>query len=340
MKFASKIGMVSLSLLSISVFAQDGNYTSLTFKNSVWSSSSYVGDLSDWVYFGDGKATVVEYRAPESSFSLIAAVRENEDGSNELESLVGATRIGNTFLKLETGGAEGQLFNPNKLEPLILPDDKTFQAEFNMLALGTQADNFPGVKYGIAWVNLIQPAEIEITYYSVSANAGFTNAPKWADSAVDSEFSNHIVGFWFDIDSLSSFMNGQGTFYSSPTISGNFIRGFALDWEVVAGVYFSEPSVDLEPVLKEAYGLNYEYVESTGLAWTTSYKLAYNLVYKADETMAVGLQLGVEGRAVQALSDIPEDKTVSSKDQAIGKIGIGDNSSYQWGPYVRLAVEF
>lgn len=327
-------------VFSHSIYAQDGNYTSLTLKKSVWSSSSYIGDLSDWVYFGDGSAKVIEYRAPESSFSFTAAIRENEDGSNELESLVGATRIGNAFIKLETGGAEGQLFNPDNLEPLILPENKTFQAQLNMFAIGTTSEKFPGLKYGFAWVNLIQPAEIELTYYTVSADAGFVGAPTWAESAVDPEFSNHIMGFWFDIDSLSSFMKGEGTFYSSPSINGRLITGFALDWELVWGLYFSEPSLDLDPVLKEAYGLNYEYVESTGLAWTNSYKLAYNIVYRADETLAFGMQIGIEGRAIQTLLEFPEDKTISSRDQVIGKIGIGDNDSYQWGPYVRFAMEF
>lgn len=341
MRSISKFLFIILLLMSANALSQDGDYTSITFKNSVWSSSSYIGDLSDWVYFGDGKATVVEYRAPESSFSLSAAIRENEDGSNEFESLVGATRIGNAFLKLETGGAEGQLFNPNKLEPLILPQEKTFQAELNMLALGWPSESQPGVKYGVAWLNLIQPAEIELTYYTVLADAGFEDAPTWAESAVDPEFSNHIVGFWLDIDSLSSFMEGKGTFYSKPTISGNFIRGFALDLEVIAGFYFSDPSLDLSPVLQEAYGLNYEYVESSGLGWATSYKLAYNLVYRIEKTLSFGIQLGVEGRAVQTgLFEIPEDKTISARDQVIGKIGIGDNDSYQWGPYIRLAMVF
>lgn len=169
------------------------------------------------------------------------------------------------------------------------------------------------MKYGFAWLNLVQPAEIELTYYSVLADAGIVGAPTWAESAVDPEFSNHILGFWFDIDSLTSFMNGHGTFYSSPTISGNFICGFALDWELVAGMYFSEPGLDLEPLLDEAYGLNYEYVESTGIAWMTSYKLACNLVYKANETLTFGLQLGVEGRAIQTLFEFPEDKTIETK---------------------------
>lgn len=342
MTYCAKLFVILLLLVvhALPAFAQSGNYTSLTFKKSVWTSSSYVGDLSDWVYFDEGNATVLEYRSPESSFSFSAAIRESEDGSNELESLVGATRLGDMFLKLETGGADGQLFNPDNNEPLILPDNKTFKSQLNMLAIGSNWSQGQGVKYGFAWVNLVQPAEIELTYYSVLADAGIVGAPTWAESAVDPEFSNHIVGFWFDIDSLSSFMNGEGTFYSSPTISGNFIRGFALDLEVVVGAYFSDPSLDLSPVLKEAYGLDYEYVESTGLAWTTSYKLAYNLVYRAQDSLAIGLQLGVEGRAVQTLFEIPEDKTISSKDQAIGKIGIGDNDSYQWGPYVRLAVEF
>lgn len=320
--------------------AQENSYTSLTFKKSVWTSSSYVGDLADWVYFDEGNARVIEYRAPESSFSISASIRESEDGGNELESLVGATRLGNTFIKLETGGASGQLFNPNKLEPLILPEDKEFEASLNMLAIGKAADKFPGVKYGAAWVHLTQPAQIDLTYYSVLASAGVVGAPKWAESAVDPEFSTHIVGFWFDVDSLSSFMQGQGTFYSNPTISGHFLRGLALDIEMVAGVYFSDPGTDFEPILKEAYGLNYKYVDSTGFAWTVSYKLAYNLVYKPKDDLALGLQVGVEGRALQTLLELTEDESVSTRDEVIGKIGIGDNSSYQWGPYVRLAMEF
>lgn len=340
MKTIFRLVFLGALLIPIQVNSQEGNYSSITFKNSVWSSSSYIGDLSDWVYFGDGKATVLEYRAPESSFSFTAAIRKAEDGGSELESLIGATEIGGAFIKVETGGAEGQLFNPDKTVPLILPEDKNFQAELNMFAIGTDSDHLPGVKYGFAWLNLVQPAQIELTYYSVLADAGIVGAPTWAESAVDPEFSNHILGAWLEIDSLTSFMNGQGTFYSSPTRSGNLIRGFALDMELVAGMYFSEPGLDLKPVLDEAYGLNYEYVESTGLAWMISYKFAYNLVYKATDALKFGLQLGVEGRAVQTLFEFPEDKTISSKDQVIGKIGIGDNDSYQWGPYVRLAMEF
>jgi len=323
-----------------SVYASDSSYTSLTWKNSVWSSGQYVGDLSEWVYFGKGKATVAEYRAPKSSFSFSTAFRENEDGSTELESIVGAVRIGNGYIKLETGGAEGQLYNPDPTNPLILPEDKTFQTQLNTLAIGWPWRAGSGVKYGLAWVNLVQPAEIDLTYYSVLADAGYVGAPTWAESAVDPEFSNHIVGYWLDIDSLSSFMNGQGTFYSSPTVTDSFIRGFALDIEAVVGYYFSNPGLDLEPILRDAYGLNYEYVESTGLAWNISYKLAYNLVYKLAESNSIGLQLGVEGRAIQVLMEFSEDQQVQSKDQAIGKIGIGDNASYQWGPYVRLAWEF
>ena len=105
MKFIfSKIIVLAL-VFSNDVHAQGGNYSSITFKNSVWSSNSYVGDLSDWVYFGDGKTKVVEYRAPESSFSISAAIRETEDGGNELESLVGATEIGSYFARCDGGRA-------------------------------------------------------------------------------------------------------------------------------------------------------------------------------------------------------------------------------------------
>ena len=326
-----------LLLVAFNVSAQKGSYTSITFKKSVWSGHSYVGDLGDWVHFHDGNAKVVEYRAPESSFSFSASIRDAEDGSSELESIVGAGRLGNMFLKLETGGADGQIFNPNKQERLLLPEEKTFTTKWNMLAIGTNWLKDTGVKYGMAWIHLTQPAEIDLIYHTVLPGAG---GRVWADSTIDPEYSTHIVGGWFDIDSLNSFMSGQSTLYSNPTISGNFIRGFALDWEMVFGVYFSDPGTDLEPIIKETYGLNYESVESSGIGWSTTYKLAYNFVYRAQEDLAVGLQMGIEGRALQTIMEFPEDKTVERQDQVIGKIGIGDNSSYQWGPYVRLAMVF
>jgi len=342
MKSISRLFM-ALTLLTwsaTSAFSEEGSYTSITLKKSVWSGSSYVGDLSEWVHFHDGNAKVVEYRAPESSFSFSASMRETEDGGNELESLVGATRLGDMFLKLETGGADGQLHNANPDQPVLMPTTKTFTTQFNMLAIGKEWRQDTGVKYGMAWIHLIQPAEIDLTYHSISPGSGSYYSPTWARSTIDPEFSTHIVGGWFDIDSLNSFMKGQGTLYSSPTISGNFIRGFALDWEMVFGLYFSDPGTDLAPTLKEAYGLDYEQVDSTGIGWANTYKIAYNLVYRAQEDLAFGFQMGIEGRALQTIIEFPEDKTVERRDQAIGKIGIGDNSSYQWGPYVRLAMVF
>ena len=80
MKTIFRLVFLGALLIPLQVNSQEGNYSSITFKNSVWSSSSYIGDLSDWVYFGDGKATVLEYRAPESSFSFTAAIRKAEDG--------------------------------------------------------------------------------------------------------------------------------------------------------------------------------------------------------------------------------------------------------------------
>lgn len=328
-------------LVSNQAVSQDGNYTSITFKKSVWSGSSYVGDLSDWVHFHDGNATVVEYRAPESSFSFSAAIREAEDGSNELESLVGATEIGGAYLKIETGGADGQIYNDDPFEPVLMPETQKFTTQLDIVALGTQWKNDTGIKYGMAWVHLKQPAEIDLTYYSIFPDSGGGSfAPSFAHSAIDPEFSTHIIGAWADVDSLNSFMKGQSTIYSSPTISGNFIRGLALDVEIVAGLYFSNPGADLETAIKEKYGLDYEYVDSSGLAWTVSYKLAYNLVYRSQEKLAFGIQIGLEGRALQTLFEIPEDKTVARRDQVIGKIGIGDNDSYQWGPYLRLAMVY
>ncbi len=333
--------LLALSCASVgtSVWANEPSYTSITYKQSVWSSSGYVGDLSDWVYFGKGTATVFEYRAPESSFSFTAAVRKNEDGSSELESLVGATRLADTYIKLETGGASGQLFNPNPLEPLIMPKDKTFNSQLNILALGKDT-HLAGVKHGMAWVNLVQPAQIDLTYYSVLASAGFTGAPKWADSAIDAEFSNHLLGYWIEVDSLSQFMKGRDSIMSSATKDGNAISGFALDMEIIAGYYFGQSGTDLDSLLEEAYGLNYRYVESQGLGWYVSYKLSYNYAYQFFSDYAAGIQLGIEGRAFQNVFEIPYDETVSSKDEVIGNLGIGDNDSYQWGPYVRVAMEF
>ncbi len=329
-----------LSVMATSSWAQDRKYISHTFKQSVWSSSSYVGDLKKWVYFGKGYANVVEYRDPESSFDFIAAIRTDDNGDTELESVAGSFRIKDTYIKLETGGANGQLHNPDPFEPLILPTDKTFRSSLNILAVGWDSVRYSGVKYGWALANLIQPAQIDLTYYKIMASAESGLSPTWATSAVDAEYSNILIGFWFEIDSLTAAMQKQNTVLSSIDFSGSTAQGFALDVELIAGLYMGEEGSDVGSLMQDAYGLTYSTAPNEGVGWYLSYKWSYNYVQQFLNQYSLGVQVGVEGRVFQTLLQFAYDKEIRAKNQVIGEMGIGDNTSLQWGPYVRFALEF
>jgi len=330
---------ILLSILATASWGNDKDYTSMTFKRSVWSSSSYVGDLSDWVYFGNGYATVAEYRAPKSSFSLTAAVRQKEDGDSELEALVGSFRLKDGYIKLETGGATGRVYNPDPLEALILPNERNFKSSLNILTFGWDGTT-PGVKYGAGMIQLVQPAEINLTFYALSPGVSSNGSLKWAKSAVDTEFQSYLIGGWFELDSLGEFMRGRETPLSNITVDGPATYGLALDIESIYGIYIVEEGIDMASLMNSAYGMNYRFVESQGLGWYLSYKLAYNYAYRIMSEYSVGLQVGIEGRVFQPLFELPYSEQVSSKNEVIGNMGIGDNTSLQWGPYFRFAWEF
>ncbi|UXD85966.1 hypothetical protein [Thalassolituus hydrocarboniclasticus] len=325
---------------------RDLSYTSYTLRQTAWSPEQYVGDLKELVEFGDALAHVVEFRSPrnnEFSFDLAAAVRTNADGKTELESFVGAVEAGGVFFRLESGSAEGYIHPKDRdtqFNGQYIIGERKFDAEYTQLNIGTEVENNMGARWGLGYIEVSQPAQINI--YTARSEGGYTDQPSYPDALVDPEYTTRLIGLWFDVDNLQAAMHDQSGFALSLTESGGWRYGPGLTMDMTVGLMTGESSADLERVVKDNYGLNLEYEEPVGMGWSVSYKLEYIVAYRMPGSN-IGMSFGLEGRVLQQFFTTEDlsgaANSVDSNYEAVGQFGIGDNTVFHYGPFVRLAWE-
>lgn len=320
------------------------SYTSYTLRQTAWSSEQYVGDLKDVVEIADATAHVVSFRSPRDtlfSIDISAAVRSNEEGDTELESIVGAVESGGMIIRLENSSAPGfvkEFDDDGRFNGKFIIGDRSFDASYTHLNIGVELGNDMGAHVGVGYIEVIQPAEIDI--YTARSSGGFTGQPNYPESLVDPEYKTRLVGVWFEVDNLQAVMHDQSGFALSVTRSGSWRRALGLTMDITAGLFSGESSADLKKVMQDNYGLDLKYSEPVGVGWSASYKLEYMVVYKGIGTN-VGVSFGLEGRVLQAFFDTEditgESDSVEDGTDAVGRFGIGDNSVFHYGPFLRLA---
>ncbi|MCD8522231.1 MAG: hypothetical protein LRY72_08220 [Saccharospirillaceae bacterium] len=320
---------------------RDLSYSSYTLRQTSWSPDQYVGDLKDVVEFADALAHVVEFRSPRNtafSVDLAAAIRSNEDGDTELESFIGAVESGGIVFRLESSSADGYIHDYERAGKYLV-GERAFDAQYTQLNIGAESERVPGARWGIGYIEVVQPAEID--FYTARSDGGFTDQPGYPDSLVDPEYTTRLIGLWLASDNLQAAMHDQGGLALSLERSGNWRHGWGLSMDAVFGFMSGESSADLEKIVRDNYGLELKYDEPVGLGWSVSYKLEYVLAYRMPSSN-MGMSFGVEGRYLQGLysEDIfGASNSVDSAREAVGQFGIGDNTVFHYGPFVRLAWE-
>lgn len=338
-----------LVLLTSAALAQDYkelSYSSYAVRNTAWTASQYVGDLKDIVKFDDAIAHVVEFRSSSSSgygLDLAAAIRSNEEGEAELESFFGAIEAGGIFLRLESSGANGYIKPAEKNDRFsskFLIGSRDFDAKYTQLNIGTELESNMGARWGLGYIEVVQPAEIDI--YTVRLSGGFSDQPNYPDALIDPEYTTRLLGLWFDVDNLQAAMHNQSGFALDLTQSGNLHYGPGLTMDVVFGLMSGQSSANLKQIVNDNYGLSLKYDEPVGMGWSISYKLEYIFAYNFPASN-IGLSLGLEGRALQNFFDTQDltgaSHSVDSANEAVGQFGIGDNTVFHYGPFVRVAWE-
>ena len=337
------------SVLSFSAAANDYRemtYTSYTLRQTAWSPDQYVGDLKDLVEFDDALAHVVELRSPNSKgfgFDISAAIRNNEEGETKLESIVGAIEAGGVFIRVESSRSNGYINNSQQnsiYEGKYLIGNRDFDAEYNQINVGKALETGMGARWGLGYIEVVQPAEID--FYTARSSGGFSNQPAYPDTLIDPEYKTRLVGLWFDVDNLQAAMHNQEGFALSLNQSGNLKYGPGLTMDIIFGFMDGQSSVDLEELVDDNYGLTLEYQEPVGIGWSVSYKLEYIFAYSMPNSN-LGFSLGLEGRALQNFFDLQDltgaADSVDSAGEAVGQFGIGDNTVFHYGPFIRMAWE-
>lgn len=338
-----------LALIVTMASAQDYKelaYSSYAVRNTAWSADQYVGDLKDVVEFDNAIAHIVEFRSPSNSgysLNLAAGFRSNEEGETELETLFAAIEAGGIFLRLENSGSNGYIKPPEentRFNGKFLIGKRNFDAQYTQLNIGTELENNMGARWGLGYIEVVQPAEIDI--YTARISGGFSDQPNYPDALIDPEYTTRLLGLWFDVDNLQAAMHNQSGFALDLSHSGNLRYGLGLTMDIIFGFMSGKSSADLEKVVNDNYGLSLKYEEPIGIGWSVSYKLEYIFAYSFPASN-LGLSLGLEGRALQNFFDIQDltgaTHSVDSADEAVGQFGIGDNTVFHYGPFVRIAWE-
>jgi hypothetical protein len=350
--FASGLLTISLSMtLSTSVFANEASnttsaytdpkslsYSSYTFKQSSWTPSQYVGDLKDVVEFAGATAHVVEFRSPQNkalSVDVGAALRSNDDGDTEIESLLGAIEAGGIFFRIETSSSPGYI-NPeggkSRFDKRYVIGERGFDAGYTQINIGKSFDHMPSARWGVGYIEATQPAEIDL--YT-------TGSTSYPDVLIDPEYQHQLLGIWIDFDNLQAAMHDDDGFALSMNRRGALRYGWGLTMDILFGLQASKSNQDLEQIVKDNYGLDLKYEDPMGIGWSFTYRLEYILAYRRPDSN-VGLSFGIEGRAFQGIHSADlfgSDDSVDNANEAHGRLGIGDNSIFQYGPFVRVAWE-
>ncbi|MCD8531898.1 MAG: hypothetical protein LRY66_11240 [Saccharospirillaceae bacterium] len=223
---------------------RDLSYSSYTLRQTSWSPDQYVGDLKDVVEFADALAHVVEFRSPRNtafSVDLAAAIRSNEDGDTELESFIGAVESGGIVFRLESSSADGYIHDYERAGKYLV-GERAFDAQYTQLNIGAESERVPGARWGIGYIEVVQPAEID--FYTARSDGGFTDQPGYPDSLVDPEYTTRLIGLWLASDNLQAAMHDQGGLALSLERSGNWRHGWGLSMDAVFGFMSGESSAE------------------------------------------------------------------------------------------------
>lgn len=320
-------------------------FTSYTFKQSSWTENQYVGDLREVVNFADSTAHVFEFRSPnnkEFSFDISAAIRSDENGDTELESILGAVDVGGVFFRVESSSApgfiapaEGGQFN-NK----YVIGERGFTASYQQINIGKRLEHIPSARWGLGYIHVTQPGSLSL--YTVNLDSGFSGQANYPSDIIDPEYNHRLLGVWLDYDNLQAAMHDERGFALSMNQSGNFRYGYGLTMDMILGVLASSTDKNFEKEIKDNYGLDLEYEDPYGIGWSVTYRLEYIMAYRFPSSN-LGVSLGLEGRAFQGLySESFLGGTSMSIDDA-SEAGLqltpGDNQALQYGPFIRLAWE-
>jgi len=321
---------------------QNLKFTSYTFKQSSWTSDQYVGDLKDLVNFADATSHVFEYRSAKNqafSFDVSAAIRSDENGDSELESILGAIESGGVFFRAETSSAPGYIApsEGGKFDNKYVLGERGFTAEYLQVNIGRGFDHWPEARWGLGYIQAKQPATLNMyTTSFTSANGAY-----YPDSIIDPEYQHDLIGLWIEFDNLQAAMHdGQG-FLLSMNRSDRLRYGWGLTMDMIFGLLSSRSNKDLEKIIRDNYGLNLKYDDPFGLGWSLTYRLEYILAYRAMDSN-FGVSFGLEGRAFQGFYSedfLGTSLSVDDGSQAGLQLGAGDNMIFQYGPFVRIAWE-
>ena len=340
--------LFSLILISSSVFAepfaddQNLKFTSYTFKQSTWTPDQYVGELKELVNFADAYSHVFEFRSPKDesfSFDIAAAIRSDENGDTELESLLGAVEMGGIFIRAENSSAPGYIApsEGGKFDNQYVVGERGFTAQYLQVNIGKAFDHWPEARWGLGYIQVKQPATLD--FYTTNLSSG--SGSYYPSSIIDSEYQHDLLGIWVDFDNLQAAMHdGQG-FMLSMNRSGRMRYGWGLTMDVIFGLLSSRTNKDMDKIVRDNYGLDLKYEDPVGLGWSITYRLEYILSYRAPASN-FGVSFGVEGRAFQGLySDdfLGTSLSVDNASEAGMQLGPGDNTVFHYGPFVRLAWE-
>ena len=319
-------------------------FTSYTFKHSSWSEEQYVGDLKEVVNFDDAVAHVFEFRSPhdqEFNFDISAAIRSDNNGDTELESILGAVEAGGVFIRIESSSADGYIApsEGGQFNNKYVIGERGFTAKYQQVNIGKSITGWPSARWGLGYIHVVQPASL--AFYTADSDSGYTGIANYPDDIIDPEYNHHLLGLWLDFDNLQAAMHDEEGFLLGMKRKGNFRHGWGLTMDIIFGLLASSTDKDLEQIVEDNYGLDLEYEDPAGIGWSFTYRLEYIMAYRMPASN-FGLSLGLEGRAFQGLySDefFGTSMSIDDGSEAGLQVNPGDNMVFQYGPFIRLAWE-
>ncbi len=307
------------------VLADERAYYSYGMRESNWSSEMYVSEeMREAVVFEPGVDNVVQYQSPdfaEFSFDLLAVLRNNKEGDNQLRQLYGVFKKGRWLSKLETGNIKGGFHAVSNT--LIQSSGDTFNNDYTFLTIGKESRG-RGVLAGIAYLDYAPPTMLRLYYEDVlSPNAEYY---------ISSEIRQQAIGAWFKFDTFKEFVeNGP---YNDIELS--------LSFEVIGGLHQYSGFKQARKDLYSAYGTTLNVNEAGGIypVYISTYALQW--MYKTRLLGGVfGFALGIEGRAHQSwASMLDSDIDRPSSPNAVNAAEWDGSQMFYWGPFVQVSGKF